>query len=309
MKNVWWVVAIAILMAGTAFAQVYDPVGVHIKENVAISPILAKKVQDGSSSQCKVRIEVSAPRWCHKRIRIWGGSGPCYMDSAFVLSASTEPLTGEINSPPAGIYSVWVNVCFNYGENSSVIVREFYNDSLVCDDTLRTTDWYNCPQDYLNGFSTPYYSDFYFDLASHEILSGNSSEIDASGNFHGDCNVRWFPTDPLTLTITSGSQYVSFHDTVTNMSVGSVVTTTGNSIGRYVLVADGVPADSFNTWAVVQAQSDGLTKTDSVSIFPSVDHFYVYTDQDTIAHSDSTAIYVQAQTKSNQNMGVLPNEP
>ncbi|MCL5268342.1 MAG: hypothetical protein M1469_09605 [Bacteroidetes bacterium] len=122
-----------------------------------------------------------------------------------------------------------------------------------------------------------------------------------------DCSSSaWSPLDPLTLTIVSGSQYVSFHKedwlTGNDTKLGSVVVTTGDSIGYYPLYADGVIPDSNNCWVTVQAESDGIIKRGSVLIVPPVDHFYVHTMPDTIEHSGSTHIFVQAKNKSDQDM-------
>ncbi len=90
---------------------------------------------------------------------------------------------------------------------------------------------------------------------------------------YDDCSrTAWLSADPMTLTIVSGSQYLSFHmidpQTGTDTKLGSVVTTTGNNAGQYSLVADGIAPDSSGDWATIQAESDGIIKTDSIQIFP-----------------------------------------
>ncbi len=130
--------------------------------------------------------------------------------------------------------------------------------------------------------------------------------MNLNGDYGGDCGVAWSLTDPITLTIVSGNEYASFHtsDSQTGLDtkLGSAVTTTGNNVGKYSLVADGVTADSNNCWVTVQAESDGIIKTDSVQILPSVDHFYVYAAPDTIENSGKTTLYVQAQDKNNEDV-------
>ncbi|HUI30427.1 MAG TPA: hypothetical protein VLX91_09440 [Candidatus Acidoferrales bacterium] len=128
-------------------------------------------------------------------------------------------------------------------------------------------------------------------------------------DYNSDCTTTWSPTDPLTLTIVSGSQYVSFHQrdspTGVDAKIGSVVTTTGNDIGHYSLVADGITPDSSGDWATVQAVSDGITGTDSVQVCQLPDHFSVYTDPDTVAHSGRAYIYVQAENSAGNDI-VIP---
>ena len=130
--------------------------------------------------------------------------------------------------------------------------------------------------------------------------------MNLNGDYGGDCGVAWSLTDPITLTIVSGNEYASFHtsDSQTGLDtkLGSAVTTTGNNVGKYSLVADGVTADSNNCWVTVQAESDGIIKTDSVQILPSVNHFYVYAAPDTIENSGKTTLYVQAQDKNNEDV-------
>ncbi|HUI29340.1 MAG TPA: hypothetical protein VLX91_03910 [Candidatus Acidoferrales bacterium] len=127
---------------------------------------------------------------------------------------------------------------------------------------------------------------------------------------YSDCNgATWSPADPLTLTVVSGSQYVSFHQrdsqTGGDTKIGLVVTTTGKEIGQYSLVADGINPDSSGSWATVQAVSDGMTRTDSVQVCQLLDHFSVYTDPDTIAHSRRGNIYVQAENSTGSDI-VIP---
>jgi hypothetical protein len=129
-------------------------------------------------------------------------------------------------------------------------------------------------------------------------------------SLNGDDNcssTAWSPhTDPVTLSIVSGSQYVSFHviDSLTgaDTKLGSTATTIGDNIGEYYLVADGITPDSSGDWATIQAVSNGMTGTDSVEILPLVDHFYVYTVPDTINDSATTTVYVQAKDAYNQNL-------
>ena len=85
-------------------------------------------------------------------------------------------------------------------------------------------------------------------------------------------------TDRVTLTIVSGSQYASFHRfdyrTFTDENLGSVMSTIGDSAFMNVryhyfsLVVDGARLDTTAKWVVVEAESNGITKTDSIEILP-----------------------------------------
>jgi hypothetical protein len=89
-----------------------------------------------------------------------------------------------------------------------------------------------------------------------------------------DCSTTsWTSSsDPVTLTIISGSQYASFHtndpETGTDINLGAVATTIGDSIGDYPLVEDSLRPDSAGEWIVVEAESNGLTSIDSIQAFP-----------------------------------------
>ncbi len=113
-------------------------------------------------------------------------------------------------------------------------------------------------------FNTPYYSDFDFWLQS-KYFYGDPYVPHVSGKNTCD-STAWSPADPVTCTIVSGGQYASFHETSpqtgADTKIGSSITATGDSLGNFSLVFDGVLPDSTADWIVIEATSDGLTKID-----------------------------------------------
>lgn len=119
---------------------------------------------------------------------------------------------------------------------------------------------------------TPYNSTFAFSLGSSQLRSGDTAEMEMSG-VNNCSNAAWSShMDPVTLTIVTGSQYASLHrrdpQTRVDTKIGSVATTIGDNAGQYFLVADGIQPESA-VWVKVEAQSNGMTDTDSTQVIPS----------------------------------------
>jgi hypothetical protein len=319
MKNVWWVVAVTILMAGTVCGQVY------IKENATITPQQVKKTQDGANNHTITFEFYWDGNLTQNGMVDWAASwdgtvGSCPVNSS--ISQSTNSYILTLSSPPAQLYSMWANLGVQ-GIGGDSMVWVDYHWSVYCDNVLvgsesgtkflccwgyGDTPWRRCGG---VDFLTPYYANFNFSLSSHQIRGGESTGMNLAGMYVEDynpyCNSTWSPTDLLKLTIASGSQYASFHgpdpQTGTDTKFDSVVTTTGDKVGEYSLVADGGTSDASDCWVSVQAESNGITREDLVQILPSLDHFDVQTEPDTIENSGKTAVFVQAKSKSGQDIG------
>ena len=80
------------------------------------------------------------------------------------------------------------------------------------------------------------------------------------------------------------------------------MTTFGDEIGEYSLVADGAVPDSTGDWVTVEAESNGMTETDSAEVFAGLDHFAVHPSPDTIEDSASSTIFVDAEDVYNQSI-------
>lgn len=137
-------------------------------------------------------------------------------------------------------------------------------------------------------------------------MSGDSTGM-ALASVYDTSNTVWSPhTDPVTLTVISGSRFVSFHkkDPQTGMvtDLGSSITTLGDEIGEYSLVAHGAVPDSTGDWVTVEAESNGMTETDSAEVFAGLDHFAVHPLPDTIEDSASSTIYADAEDAYNQSI-------
>jgi len=299
------VFAVAILTVSSLFAQV------HIKENATITPGQARKVQNVTIHRLRFVFSWDKGGYC---CLLYVGASPCGIPPDSFQSFQ-DSIVISLSPGPAGYYFFDPQYCVASISPWEVANMAF---SIYVDDTLFAQDSAHIAgsDDEVRGlwpngelgidFTTPFYSNFDFDLGTNQFLWwGMSTGMNLNGI--DDCSgSTWSLTDPVTLTVVSGSQYVSFHmtdpQTGADEKLGSSIMTTGMDIGQYSLVADGVPADSNNCWVVVQAGSNGIIKTDSILIYPSVDHFIVNTVPDTINGSESTIIFVQAQDKYDQNI-------
>ncbi|MFZ1081642.1 MAG: hypothetical protein WAO19_06930 [Candidatus Kryptoniota bacterium] len=310
MKSAVAVIVIAILTVSSLTAQV------HIKESTTIAPKQAKRVQDGGTDNHTIKFEFD---WDQGAIggEVWYG-GPCM--GGTTIRDSISPIIATIPSAPVGYYEFKADplmycVQMTYCHWSWKL---FIDDSLMISDSSSCLLQGDCndnpgcsfPDVY---FLTPYFSTFDFSLGTHEFMPGNSAGMNVNGDNNGDCSSTWSPADPMTLTVVSGSQYVSFHETNsqtgTDTKVGSVVTTTGGNIGQCMLVADGIAPDPSGNWATIQAVSNGTTKTDSIQIFPLVDHFYVYSQPDTIIRQGWATLYVQAMNSADSAATIPEDVP
>ncbi len=305
MRRVVLALGIVFTTAGPLLAQV------HIQEKVVITPAQPKTVQGGSNNHT-IRFEFD---WDEASKGMVGCAAGCGYGQTVEGSGSSVVMT--ISSAPVQEYDFEAYAFEDYNVEMVLVHYSwwiFVDDSLVENESGSTWLWgvaYNGNREWATcaaiRFFTPYYSTFDFSLGIHQFAWGDSTGMSMSGDFTGDCsNTAWVPTDPVTLTIVSGAQYASFHrtdpQTGAETKLGSDVTTTGDRIGEYSLVADGINPASDGGWVTVQAESDGMTKTDSVQILPTLDHFYVYTDPDTIEHSDGASIYVQGKTADDQDV-------
>lgn len=98
-----------------------------------------------------------------------------------------------------------------------------------------------------------------------------------------------FYTDPVTLTIVEGAQYVSFHEvdyqSGQETNLGSTATMTGNNEYEFSLVADGQNTDAKGDSIVVHAKCGILTSEDTIFLEPGyLDHFSV--DFDDLLYPD-----------------------
>ncbi len=314
MKGAAAVFAISFLMAGSLSAQV------HIVEQATISPAPEKKAQAGNTNNHSIRFEFYWDGTPKGQIE-WFSICGCTLMTTIEETSSSQILT--IYSPPVQWYYfdpyLWIQYCTE-NQPADYSWKLYYDDSLVKsgsgnrrlvgDCYIVGEQWAQCsPDGYpICSFWPPYYSDFDFSLNSHQFLAGDSTGMNLDGTYASDCctSVAWLPTDPLTLTIVSGSQYASLHlfdpQMGTDTKLGSVVTTTGSDAGRFSLVADGDAPDSNDCWVTVQAEGDGVIKTDSAHVLPFPDHFYIEAEPDTIDDSASTTIFAQAKNASDEDM-------
>ncbi len=263
MKSCSAVFVITVLMTNEVFSQV------HIQEKAIISPAQPRKIKGGGVNNHKLSYAVS---WTDVEDSVAVLiDDPCGYE---IVSSVGGSLTGEIQAPVAGHYGFGVYRKAEYF--SGICLRVCYDDSLIysgCDAGSLVEDgpWY-----WLlglgTGFTTPYFSKFDFSLEGHYLTHGQSAMVYVGG-YDDSTATAWSPdTDPITVTIISGSQYASFHESDPQSGVddqmGSTITTTQNNLPNVYLVGDGVLPESGPGWVVVEATSNGLTRVDSLEVPP-----------------------------------------
>ncbi|MCL4540043.1 MAG: hypothetical protein M1378_10700, partial [Bacteroidetes bacterium] len=273
---------VVILTAGTMFGQV------HIKENVIISPADTKGVQAGTINNNVLHFNLSLQSRTDSAIVVV--DGPAGFHQVYSALGS---VSGDILSPAAGGYSFTPCTitmyhsfdpgnCFSVAYNGTDIGGEHCGSGM----SGSYGSWV-VMKDLVKRFSTPYFSNFHFTLSGINpfyqpdyLGHGEEGGIEVEGDYDST-TTAWSPhTDSLTLTITSGSQYASFHrldyKTWVDQKLGSSITIRGDSIyahtrytnGIYYIVADGEQPDSNAGLITVRAESNGLAETKSLEILP-----------------------------------------
>ncbi len=297
----------ALILAAPVIAQV------HIEEKAVITPRQPAKVQADGTNNHIIRFEFYWDNSPQGRVDL---PTICPPTETRVETSSSIVIT--VTSPVAEWYDFYAYVLIQYCTENLVSHYSwslYYDDSLVAsasdsarlkgDCYISGEQWVHCAT---ATFFPPYYPTFEFSLGTGQLRGGDTTGIGLKGAEEGGCNsAAWSPhTDPVTLTIDSGSQYVSFHKTDPQTGIdtrlGSTITTIADDIGRYSLVADGAAPDSNGDWATVEAESDGITKRDSVQVLPAFGHFSVHPVPDTIEDSGMTIVYVQAKDVYDQDI-------
>jgi len=261
MKNGAAVIAITFLMVSSLLAQV------HIKESATITPVQAKKVQDGEANNHKLSFTLtwtdagdSAEVWvlCPHKLETFSSVGGC--------------ISGEIQPLIAGTYGFGV-----YRDSlkfDGICLTVYYDDSLIYSGSgpsalVGEGPWYLL-KDLGTGFTTPYFSKFELLFDNCYLTYGQSMGFSLVGYDDTTATVWSSETDPVTLTLISGSQYASFYEYNSQYhlyaKMGSSVMTVGDSIDNFSLVDDGVLPDSSAEWIMIEAESHGMTNVDSVEV-------------------------------------------
>ncbi len=225
---------------------------------------------DGEPEPAPVRLEIKGP--C-----------PALLDT--VIYAAGGAVSGELEGSIAGTYTFSPAISSEASGNLRAVYYiggdlkggkwMFGNGSKGIADPAQ--EW--CPL--VTGrdipFSTPFSSGFNLSLYPSSIPTLHRGDYAAAWlDEVYDCSgSRWFPSEPITLTILSGNEYASLY--VTNWTtgneekLGSTVTTTAKKINSWedspYLVVDSEIPDAGG-WVVLQAESGGMTSRDSVAVSP-----------------------------------------
>jgi hypothetical protein len=289
MKGAGAVFAITILTVSPIFAQV------HIRENATITPGQPKKVQE--SSVHTIRYEFYWSGGDSADVLYWNNN--CNPSFTTIISMSS-PITIEIEPAEAGSYifeplmkytrslenrDKWTPIYVGFKLYYDGVPIDSGSDGAYSDGTWYIATGYSasgypygrCCSSPWPIFQTPY-SGFLLSLYNSNLLYtpvyyGGTVAMSLSPVF--DCRDAWLPwysSDPMDLTVVSGGQYASFHtidpETGTDVKLSPTISTTGDLISNFYLVADSVQPDSIAEWVVVQGSSKGFTTTDSITICP-----------------------------------------
>ncbi len=297
MKRAGAVFAITFLMTSAVLAQV------HIKESATIAPGRAKKVEVGGTNNHVLSFTLSLQDSTYDAIVVV--SGPNY----FKVFSSVGSVSGEIQSPVAGVY--YFTPCIN--EGYLALYHSFDLGNCFSYYYDGTDPWGSLCGSGQSGedstwismvgleaaFATPYFSKFNLLLSNNYgyLMQGYSTSASVALQGYDDSSTTaWSShTDPVTLTIVSGSQYVSFHrldsQTGVDVGLGATVTTVGDSIGDFWLDADGLGAvDSLGDSIVVQAQSGTLTSENSIFLEPPYFDHFLSVPSGSLQHLDEEGI-------------------
>lgn len=123
--------------------------------------------------------------------------------------------------------------------------------------------------------------------------------------YNDRCGVTyWFPsTEPMTLTITQGSEFASFYDKITGVKIGSTVTPFFSQISNLKLVVEDTPSEQIPL--TIQVTGGSITKSQTTYIqgYP-LDSFLVAVEPDSIRPGGETQVRV---TPIDKNGVVLPS--
>ncbi len=254
-----------------------------IKDTIEITPRPLGKnpsPQANSSGTPTITVSITAncPNTSPSRLYIGGCNGVELQDR---IPSGTA--TYVINDAYAGSYGVtmmywgWlddgdpdVDYTINVSFSNSTVTKQFTG-------TLAAV-WANPPVIQSCSFDTPYYTGFTFALASIEhqqvhLFGYNRSNVLASGLINGyvKCNetTTWNPeNEPLSFTITAGSEYVAFYDKTTHARLGSTASVLAQDIATICLVADGKNPDSLGAHATIQVTGGNKIVSRTIEVIP-----------------------------------------
>ena len=265
---------------------------VHIREKVRInpSPLSAVKMQTSApSSTHSLRVEV---RWDQP----WFASFQTYTPCKLKIDTGTSHISFTIDPDPGGLYEHFVFLPNRPAGQTAHAVFELYYDGLLLrrDSTLYgqfSTGWPDSP------FNTPHFDSFRFNLPDDPLFYESSVTSEVTGVNRCDGSTSWSPgSDPVTLTIVGGGEYVQFWRVEDEFfgprtPQGNTITALASQIPQYHLVADGVFPDSQGVMVTVRAESNGIEQSDSVLVVPY--YLRLIVDPDSIATGEQSRIAIK----------------
>lgn len=263
-----------------------------IKERVGITPgtTTSNAHPNGhvarTASLDNIRVELSwSPGPPNVDVRMYL-QAPCLISFDTALYASGGILISyTFAAPRLGTYLVSPQACVVSPDSVTCTTRIYVNDSLVAHnegiDLLVGCCGGYClfPGGSAYNYDPPYFNTFKVYSYAEAIYGHEYTSIYLEGS--NDCSfTRWFPAeDEVTLTITAGGQYSSFHND-NDDSLGGTVTGLIAQLEQMRLVADGVEPPAGGAPVTITATSAGITAQGTVIVRPrgplTLDFYNVY---------------------------------
>ena len=208
----WWI-ASAFMVSVTfvpAMAQV------HIQETVSISPFQQKRLSIATVNTHTLRVRFNWTTQDSGKLEIHN----VYLYDNYEFDTTVYSGSGSITIVIHGLkpnqYQILPDLYWNYSSQAPYSYYIYLDDSLVdsSSGTAQVGDWHNAWYfEDAATFTTPYVSKFSFSVGTNEFMSGDSTGM-ALASVYDTSNTVWSPhTEPVTLTVISGSRFVSFHKT------------------------------------------------------------------------------------------------
>ena len=188
-----------------------------------------------------------------------------------------------IDNAPGGYYTIQPRINLGLGEVCNVNCKVFLNDELVLDETHTVAGALYEPFAWFNiYYYKPLGTSFNISLDKYSLCYGTYTGIKINQISKCWINTSWNPsTDPISLKITSGTEYASFADMRNyDWHSGTFTKTLGDSIEIYYadlqnirIVYDGPNFESTSKPVTMEAESNDIIQNATLTIDPKVNYY------------------------------------
>jgi len=235
---------------------------ITIEEKVEIDPQPIQSFNPTQTHTIQLDVQWDTPQY---DASIVGVVVPCQSANADWQSGGSISLT--INDAMAGFYRLQPRFNTPSGVTTNVTYQLYFDGSLVIEGAeVVTGGFFGGAFPHFNiEYTPPLVSNylFYLDNDVSCILTPTPVNITPSNNC--STGVSWNNTDPLTLTIISGSEFASFYD-VNQQMIGDNFSGTFSEFQDINIIQDSVYRGIEDKYFIVQSEWGGILKTDSVKL-------------------------------------------